>query len=123
MPGGWLPKFTEAELTSGYWIKVGEHGVSRILELHRDGTLVEQDLMTPLPIDESRAAWSGSWRLELDGADLAIIIGPYRLTVQPNRRFGMHTGLEVKADDPNYRVGFRFFRLAQSTIKEPYKAP
>src|SRR4051812_21597201 len=80
VPGGWLPRFTVNELTGGYWIKIGQHGVSRVLQFFPDGTLHEQDLFTSLPIDvNSRTAWVGSWHLDLNGEELQVFAGPYRL--------------------------------------------
>jgi hypothetical protein len=89
--------FTPEELTTGLWVKIGAHGVARLLHLSADGSLAEQDLFAPrqfrtAPID--KYVWEGSWQLEDNGGVLRISVGPWHLAVSPERRFNVHTGVE-----------------------------
>ncbi|WP_448620071.1 hypothetical protein [Geodermatophilus sp. URMC 65] len=110
-PQSEVQPFSVEELMQGYWVKVAQHGVSRVLQFSAGGVLTEQDLFMPLPFRSSpryEYSWYGRWQLEDEGKRLIVIIGSYRLVVEPDRRSNIHGGYERNEEEPDYFGNFRF---------------
>jgi hypothetical protein len=114
--------FSDDELTRGYWLKVGRHGRSLVIEFRQRGQCQEGDLFSfTLPLQHPSPKlpppsrwWDGTW--QRSDSRLIVIVASYELTVLPLAIFpGIYEGVERNRENPDYSVNFRLIHAQGAT--------